>query len=89
MFSFQQSWPALQEQFERPRADHRLRQRAGAHAALGHLQDPETSQAALAELLQRQPEFSCRLARKRLFYVKDPAHLDIYIEGLRKAGVPE
>jgi TolB-like protein/Flp pilus assembly protein TadD len=58
-------------------------------AALGHLQDQEASQAALAELLQRQPEFSCRLARKRLFYVKDPAHLDIYIEGLRKAGVPE
>jgi hypothetical protein len=29
------------------------------------------------------------MARKRLFYVKDPAHLEIYIEGLRKAGVPE
>ena len=49
----------------------------------------DAAQAALAELLQHQPEFSCRLARKRLFYVKDQAHLDIYIEGLRKAGVPE
>jgi len=56
-------------------------------AALGHLQRPEAS--ALAELLQRQPDFSCRLARKRLFYIKDPVHLDIYVEGLRKAGVPE
>ena len=58
-------------------------------AALGHLQRPEASQAALVELLQRKPEFSCRLARKRLFYIKDPVHLDIYVEGLRKAGVPE
>jgi hypothetical protein len=53
------------------------------------LQRPEASQAALVELLQRKPEFSCRLARKRLFYIKDPVHLDIYIEGLGKAGVPE
>jgi adenylate cyclase len=58
-------------------------------AALGHLQQPEASRAALVELLQRKPEFSCRLARKRLFYVKDPVHLDIYVDGLRKAGVPE
>lgn len=58
-------------------------------AALGHLQRPEASQAALVELLRRKPEFSCRVARKRLFYVKDPAHLDLYIEGLRKAGLPE
>jgi len=57
-------------------------------AALGHLQRPE-AQAALVELLQRQPDFSARLARKRLFYIKDPLHLDIYIEGLRKGGVPE
>lgn len=58
-------------------------------AALGHLQQREASQVALVELLQRKPEFSCRLARKRLFYVKDPVHLDIYVDGLRKAGVPE
>jgi TolB-like protein/Tfp pilus assembly protein PilF len=58
-------------------------------AALGHLQQPEASQVALVELLQRKPEFSCGLARKRLFYVKDPVHIDIYVDGLRKAGVPE
>ena len=57
-------------------------------AALGHLQRPEASQALVA-LLQRQPDFSCGLARKRLFYIRDPVHLDIYVEGLRKAGVPE
>jgi len=55
-------------------------------AALGHLRRPEASQA-LGALLQRQPDFSCRLARKRLFYIKDPLHLDIYVEGLREAGV--
>jgi hypothetical protein len=42
-----------------------------------------------AELLHRKPDFSCSLARRRLFYVKDPAHLDLYVEGLRKAGLPE
>lgn len=57
-------------------------------AALGHLQRSE-AQPALVELLQRKPDFSCRLARKRLFYIKEPVHLDIYVGGLHKAGVPE
>jgi len=58
-------------------------------AALGHLKRAEELGAAIAELQQRKPGFTCGLARRSLFYVRDPAHLDVYIEGLRQAGLPE
>jgi DNA-binding SARP family transcriptional activator len=65
----------------------------GAHvalvAALGHLGRREESAAALAELRRIRPDFCCKLARERLFYLKDQKQLDHYIEGLRKAGLPE
>jgi tetratricopeptide (TPR) repeat protein len=56
-------------------------------SALGHLQRKEV-QAAAGELLQRKPDFSCEFARKRLFYIKDPDQLELYLEGLRRGGVP-
>jgi adenylate cyclase len=58
-------------------------------SALGHLQRGKELQVAVAELLQRKPGFSCEFACKRLFYVKNSAHLDVYVEGLRRAGLPE
>jgi TolB-like protein/DNA-binding winged helix-turn-helix (wHTH) protein len=57
-------------------------------SALGHLGNSEELHAALGELLQRKPDFTCSFARERLFYVKNPEQLDLYIEGLRKAGLP-
>jgi adenylate cyclase len=56
-------------------------------SALGHLQQVDATRAAKAELLQRKPEFSCAFARRRLFFIKNPAHLELYIEGLLKAGI--
>ena len=56
-------------------------------AALGHLQRTEELPAAIAELLQRKPGFTAGFARERLFYVRNPAHLDVYVEGLRLAGI--
>jgi TolB-like protein/Tfp pilus assembly protein PilF len=56
-------------------------------SALGHLQQIDAMRAAKAELLQRKPEFSCAFARRRLFFVKNPAHLELYVEGLLKAGI--
>jgi hypothetical protein len=53
------------------------------------MQRGEELKAAVAELLQRKPGFSRGLARRRLFYVKNPVQLDGYVEGLRKAGLPE
>ena len=58
-------------------------------AALGHLQRSDEVEAALTELRQINPDFSCKFAQRRLFYVKDPAQIALYIDGLRRAGVPE
>jgi TolB-like protein len=56
--------------------------------ALGHLQRRDEMDAAVEELLERRPGFTCDLARQRLFYIKNRSHLDIYLQGLRKAGIP-
>jgi TolB-like protein/Tfp pilus assembly protein PilF len=56
-------------------------------AALGYLQRESELAEALAELRQRKPDFSCAFARTRLFYVKDPEHIERYLDGLRKAGI--
>ena len=58
-------------------------------SALGHLDRPEDLHAATNELLQRKPDFSCSFALKRLFYVKNPDQLELYVAGLRRAGIPE
>src|SRR5262245_58151212 len=58
-------------------------------AALGYLRRNEDLPVAMAELLQRKPDFTPSFARGRLFYVRNPAHLDLYIDGLRLAGVSE
>jgi hypothetical protein len=58
-------------------------------AALGHLQRPDELEAALTELRRINPDFTCEFAQRRLFYVKDPDQVALYISGLRKAGVPE
>ena len=58
-------------------------------AALGYLRWETELAPALAELRDRKPGFSCRFARERLFFIKDPEHLERYLTGLRKAGVAE
>jgi TolB-like protein len=58
-------------------------------AALGHLHSPDDLKTALAELRQANPAFTCKLAERRLFYVKNPQQVAFYLEGLRRAGVPE
>jgi TolB-like protein len=58
-------------------------------SALGHLGRAAEISGAVAELLQRKPEFSCSFARERLFYLKNPEHLERYIHGLRCAGFAE
>ncbi len=58
-------------------------------AALGHLQRKSELPGALADLQHRKPNFSCAFARERLFYIKNPEHLERYLEGLRNAGLTE
>lgn len=56
-------------------------------SALGHLQHGNI-RTAVDELMERRPGFTCKVARQRLFYVKNPHYVDTYIDGLRKAGIP-
>jgi hypothetical protein len=51
------------------------------------LQQLDALPATTADLLQRRPNFCCDFARQRLFFVKDPAHLELYVEGLRRVGL--
>ena len=57
-------------------------------AALGHLQQKDEMCIAVAQLLERKPGFSLELAKRQLFFVKDEAQLGLYLEGLRKSGLP-
>ena len=56
--------------------------------ALAHEGKTNELKAAVAELLQRKPDFSRTMAERRLFYIKDPKQLALYMDGLRKAGLP-
>lgn len=54
---------------------------------LGHLGQRDEARVALEELLERKPDFSADFVRRFVYYNKNPAHLDRYIEGLKKAGL--
>ena len=58
-------------------------------AALGHLDRPDETRSAVEELLRRKPKFTCSFAKDHLFYIKSLAQVDHYVDGLRKAGLPE
>ncbi|HET7729628.1 MAG TPA: winged helix-turn-helix domain-containing protein [Usitatibacter sp.] len=57
-------------------------------SALGHLERKGELERALRELRDANPLFSQAVARQRLFYVKRQEQVSLYLEGLRKAGVP-
>lgn len=58
-------------------------------AALGHLGHIKEAGSALIELLRRKPDFSVGFVRRFVFYNRNPDHLELYLDGLRKAGLPE
>jgi TolB-like protein/class 3 adenylate cyclase/Flp pilus assembly protein TadD len=62
---------------------------AWAHlvAALGHLGDQTQAGRAVRDLLAIKPDFSLDFAREHLFYLKRSDQLEIYLDGLRRAGV--
>ena len=63
---------------------------ATAHAAvaLAHLDRAEEAQLMVARLMSEQPAFTRAFAKRKLFYLKRPEQLALYLEGLEKAGVP-
>jgi adenylate cyclase len=56
--------------------------------ALALLGRADEARRATTELLQKMPEFTCAFARDKLFYVKEPQQIELYLDGLRQAGVP-
>lgn len=58
-------------------------------AALGHLGHLDEVKAAKDELLHRRPNFSISFVRRSVYYNKVSAHLERYLDGLRKAGISE
>lgn len=57
-------------------------------SALGHLGESTQAGAAAARLHRARPRFTRSFASERLFFVKDQGQLDLYLDGLRRAGVP-
>lgn len=57
--------------------------------ALAYLRREDDARRSVQRLLTEKPEFSRTFARRKLFYLKKQDQLDLYMEGLRKAGVPE
>lgn len=58
-------------------------------AALAHLGRKAEATEACSELLRLNPDFTCSFARDRLFYLQIDEQRELYVEGLRKAGVPD
>jgi TolB-like protein/Tfp pilus assembly protein PilF len=56
-------------------------------SALGHRGGKEEIDSAVKELLERKPNFSVAFARSRLFYVKSVEQIELYVEGLSRAGI--
>lgn len=63
--------------------------RAHLVAATGHLGDGKQAESAVRDLLQAKPGFSLAFAKEHLFYIKKSDQLAAYLDGLRKAGLPE
>jgi len=61
--------------------------RAHLLAALGHLGDEAGARSALKDLVAVKPAFTLDFARERLFYIKRADQMELYLDGLRKAGV--
>jgi len=52
------------------------------------LGDDKQAESAVKDLLEAMPGFSIEFARERLFYIKRADQLEMYLDGLRNAGVP-
>jgi tetratricopeptide (TPR) repeat protein len=54
--------------------------------ALAYLEQTVEMSAAAKQLRDIQPKFSIEFVRSKLFYLKEPKQIELYLEGLRKAG---
>lgn len=57
--------------------------------ALAHLGRSDEAAAAVEQLVAECPHFTVAYARRKLFFLKRSDQIDLYLRGLREAGVPE
>lgn len=57
-------------------------------SALAHMGAAEKAADAVKTLQSLRPGIDCAFVRERLFYLRDPSQVDLYVEGLQKAGLP-
>lgn len=57
--------------------------------ALAYLGREQEAQTTVKRLLQQNPRFSIKFAKEKLFYLKMPEQIELYLDGLKMAGVPE
>jgi adenylate cyclase len=64
---------------------------AFAHAvvALAYLERMDEAQQMVDRLLKVRPDFSRQFVERRLFFLKREEQMALYLEGLRKAGIPD
>ena len=56
-------------------------------SALAHMGEIEKAGRAVSHLRTLRPGIDSSFVRSRLFYLKDPDQVEIYISGLHKAGL--
>jgi adenylate cyclase len=57
--------------------------------ALAHLGRSDEADEAVTELREECPHFTVAYARRKLFFLERSDQIDLYLRGLREAGVPE
>ena len=57
--------------------------------ALAYLDREDEARRSVADLLAEKPGFTTAFAKRKLFYLKRPEQLKLYLDGLRMAGAPE
>jgi tetratricopeptide (TPR) repeat protein len=58
-------------------------------AALGLLGRAAEAAGSVAELMRRKPAYTCADGRHDLFFCADQAMIERFVDGLRRAGLPE
>jgi adenylate cyclase len=57
--------------------------------ALAYLGKLDEARREIELVIRERPQFNIDFARNKLFFIKDKAQLDCYLEGLTRAGVPD
>ena len=56
-------------------------------SALAYMDQMDEARAAVAHLLRLRPGINCEFVRERLFYLRNDDQVEIYVSGLKKAGL--